>query len=193
MFIDSEFGKNYYFPESYAFKQSLKNTDGITYLLQGNFTIPEADNIRWVKSKVAGGSVLCPALLEAPKLGYDRLVLFGCDYCRRGDHRHWWETDDNILHHPKNNTLVPAKSDRYDHKQNGRVIIYNRRKPEDWQLLEPLTTSNGETVYADNSYLRQMAHSNEILDKLRGDGMEIFKWGEWGLLDIPSIGLDKLE
>lgn len=193
MFIDSAFGTKKYFPESYAFKVSLANPDGITYLLKNNFVVAQASNIRWLDKKVAGGSVLCPALLKAEELGYDRIILFGCDYCRRNDHRYWWETDPAILRHPRNNTLINAIPDQYEYKTSGSLQIHERRRPQTGYILLPQKAQNGETVYAENIYQKQMETSKAIMDRLTTEkGIAIFKWGEWGMLDIPSLPIDKI-
>jgi len=206
MFIDSEFEKKYYFPECYAFQQAVKNTEGTTYLLKGNFHQAYGSNIQWITSKVAGGSVLCPALLEAHRLGYKRIVLFGCDYCRRqekdsggegegegedegerkmGWHCYWWEIDPDYYTHPKNNTLISAGSDGYKEEVNGKVTITLRKSPPNWRQIDKIQAPNGEMVLSENTYTNQMAASGEIMDRLRGEGVEIFKYSDAGLLDIP--------
>jgi len=185
--IDSNLENRKYFPERYAFDVAMANPDGVTYLLKGKFHPPQDSNHRIIEKKVPGGNVLCSALLEARKLGYDRLILFGCDNCRRDDKRYWWETDETVLNHPRNNTLIGAVPDSYEHKDNGKVTIRNRRTPQTWELLIPIIALNGETVYAENTYKRHMERSEAIMEELKGEGVEIFKFTDIGLFDLDCI------
>lgn len=199
MFLDADFAKHFIFPECHAYHAAMARHDGIKYITDRlmsrghNFT-----NVQRVHAN-PGGSVLCPALNKAHELGYRRIVLVGCDYCRRKDENgnyrtYWWETDPDYLTHPRNNTLIPAGSDAYKLESNGKVTISLRKAPGNWRQIDMITAPNGEEVLAENLYKEQMGFSNAIMDKLMGEGVAIFKYKDFGLLSVPSLdSLDKLE
>jgi hypothetical protein len=194
--IDDAFKNKRYFPEKYVFDVALSNPDGIVYLSDSLTPKDVPGNVRVLDPKKGqrprGCGVFGCALAILRELGYERIILVGCDYCRRGRLRYWWETDLDMLQHPENmkhiKKAIPDDWTPQPHMDRGSTKYFRLRlRKGGSRYVRTHKAPNGELVYIENQYLKQRNVAHQMIKALNDEGVSVVKFTDTGLLEIPSI------
>lgn len=190
MFIDSNIKNKKYFPEYYYFQKSINNPDGVVYIPDRPAYWGGVDGKNIVKVKLPSTykTVLLAALGMVRSLGYGRIILLGCDFCRIDLYRYWWETDDAILNHPANRSaLIKAEREKYIVKESGKVKVVDRKFKHNQTTTSYCKDTGGNKVLCDNLYRRQIDSVMEMIEKLEDEGIYVAKYLDIGMLNIPVV------
>lgn len=190
VFIDSNIKNKNYFPEYYYYQKSINNDDGVVYIPDrpAYWGGVDSDNVVKVQLPSNYKTVLLAALGIAESLGYGRIILLGCDFCRIDLYRYWWETEDAILNHPANkNALIKAVREKYVVKESGKVKVQDRKFAHNQTTTSYCKDTGGNKVLCDNAYRRQMDSVMKVIEGLEDEGIEIVKYLDVGMLNIPVI------
>lgn len=195
MFIDGAVRNKYFFPEWYYYRKSIENEGGKTYLTNRflGYVPDECEkNVEWMLGIPKYKTVMLPAMIKGRELGYDRIVLFGCDMCRQTcGRRYWWEDYAPITEHAGNaKAMVSARPDKYAPTTQGHWHVHTRTN-RDEEHAEHADTA-GNTVLVSAYYTRQRGIIEGLAGELQKGGVEVVKFGAGGMLNIPVITLDKL-
>jgi len=201
MMVDPAIAKPYYFPEYLYFRAAMNNHDGTTYASTALFNrnkLPVPVGVKLMPD-IKYQQVILPALELAKHLNYERVILIACPYCSMGKdslQRYWWEDADycdRIIKHPKNRGAVKAEGVKVQRvTRSGKHIDALNRKNTTATYLKEIDTGMNDVRVTRFQKKQKLALMSKI-KQIRGAGFEVFKYGDYGMLDIPVMdNLDEL-
>lgn len=193
-YIDAAVKNKMYFPEYYYWQKAINNKSGVVFIPNRpqHWGMRISPNVFYADIPKSYKTVLLAALKIAKNRDYEKVILVGCDFCRTGLYRYWWETEDWILNHPLNeNAQIKAKRETYTERKSGKVQVHSRIRHFDCTVTEYTEDSGGNKVLCDDTYKRQIKTVVNLIYELSDDNFTVFKYKDVGMLEIPVI--DNLE
>ena len=207
VFIDKMIASNFYFPERLYYSKSIANHAGILYLGDRLITpdLLKLPNVRSIPVKKGQKMVLVPSIIEAKRLGYEHVILVGCDFMLYDARRYWWEYPEyepGILMHPNGKGVVNAtglslikikKVSTQVDADDVRTIAYDKYEHHykdrhgDERVYVPVCDTRDGTGLMSSLLYKQYNIFKSVMGGLVDSTFKVSKYTGMGMLDVPVV------